>query len=44
MDSQKDKNALRWRENIAAVLLFLALLGLIIFSAANSTPFVYGRF
>jgi hypothetical protein len=41
MDSE---NLSRWRENVVAVLIFLALLGLIIFSAANSTPFVYGRF
>jgi hypothetical protein len=31
-------------ENIVAVLIFLALLGFLILSAGNSTPFAYGRF
>jgi hypothetical protein len=31
-------------ENILAVLFFLALLGLLIFSAGESAPFIYGHF
>jgi hypothetical protein len=34
----------RWRENLIAVLIFLALLGLLIFTAGSGAPFVYGRF
>ncbi|MEP7289264.1 MAG: hypothetical protein ABI947_26225 [Chloroflexota bacterium] len=34
----------RWRENLIALLLCLAILGLIVLSAGGGTPFVYGRF
>ena len=34
----------RWRENLVAILIFLALLGLLIISAGSGAPFVYGRF
>jgi len=43
MDEQKP-TGIRWRENLMAVLIFLALLGLLILTAGSGTPFVYGRF
>jgi hypothetical protein len=34
----------RLKENLVAFLIFLALLGLIIFTAGVNAPFIYGRF
>jgi hypothetical protein len=35
---------IRWRENILALLIAFAILGLIILSAGGPPPFIYGRF
>jgi hypothetical protein len=43
MNEHKPANS-RWRENLMAVLIFLAVLGLLIFTASKGTPFVYRQF
>jgi hypothetical protein len=40
---QKSKPS-RWRENLVALLIALTIIGLLILTAGNSAPFIYGRF
>lgn len=42
--TEENQRSARWRENLVATLIFLALLGLLILSVGSGTPFVYGKF
>lgn len=40
----KEPTPSQWRENLVAIVLFLFVLGLLIFTAGGNPPFIYGRF
>ena len=43
-DTPRKVKPSRWRENLLALLIALTVLGLVILTAGNNIPFVYGRF